>query len=74
MAGVMWFTKTHRCEGSLKAGIPIRHGKKSEFPWDGSIAWRLFRMEWGDDMEWYVQYVADIAYCPFCGKKLEEGE
>lgn len=66
---------THRCHGSLVAHTPIRFEKRFQymcFP-DDKKAWRLFYVHRDD--EYYdcvhVTPVAEITYCPFCGKKLE---
>jgi hypothetical protein len=65
---------THRCDGSLKAGVSIRYGKG----WfDNKNAWWMWKTV--SDDEWNLPVLAPIAkirFCPFCGQKLEapEGE
>ena len=62
---------THRCKGSLKAGISIRHGKG----WFEGNAWRMWKpitdSEWGTTV---LTPIAEIRFCPFCGQKLEAPE
>lgn len=70
--------KTHRCKGSLAAHIPIRKCMRIawlKYPGD-TIAWRLFKPRADDEVIGciYLDHVAAIAYCPFCGEKLPEVE
>lgn len=65
---------THRCKGSLKAGVSIRYGKGW---YDNQNAWRMW--ETVSDDEWNLPVLAPIAqirFCPFCGQELgvPEGE
>ena len=62
---------THRCRGSLKAGISIRYGKG----WFEGNAWRMWKpitdSEWGTTV---LTPITEIQFCPFCGQKLEAPE
>ena len=62
---------THRRKGSLAAHISIR---KCMWLYTGdTIAWRLFNLREDDEVIGiHIDHVAAIAYCPFCGGKLEE--
>lgn len=67
--------KTHRCEGSLKNELSIRYCKSHE-GWNINkndyIAWRLFENAYDYDYDSHYQsHIAEIKYCPFCGKKLK---
>lgn len=68
--------KTHRCKGSLAAHASIRQCVRFNlFKYIGdSIAWRLFTPREDDEVIGcvHLDYVAIIAYCPFCGEKLSE--
>lgn len=63
---------THRCKGSLKAGVSIRYG----MGWyDKQNAWQMWEPVIDD--EWITTVltpVAEIRFCPFCGQKLEVPE
>lgn len=59
---------THRCKGSLKAGIAIRYGKD----YFNRNAWRIWAPMLDD--EWIttrLESIAEIRFCPFCGQELE---
>ena len=59
---------THRCKGSLKAGVSIRYGKD----WSNKNAWRIWYPMIDD--EWtrtVLTSIAEIRFCPFCGQELE---
>lgn len=67
---------THRCEKSVKAGISIRHGYKSDWlkdvPGYETKGWQLRKIV--HDSEFWkpiLTNVCEIFYCPFCGEKLE---
>lgn len=68
--------ETHRCDGSLKNDCSIRKypadnsGLWPEWEHDGT--WNLFVRDL--DMDWdytYMEHVAPIEVCPFCGERLE---
>lgn len=66
--------KTHRCKESLKKQISIRYTNPYLF---SSLSkeenwWLLKSMEDFDYDCFYLQPIAPIQYCPFCGKKLEK--
>lgn len=64
--------ETHRCPGSLEQEVSIRHDKRYEGYRDYAPAWNLRTLE--HDSEYgsiFPRYRCEIAYCPFCGKKLE---
>lgn len=59
---------THRCAGSLANHMGIRWYPQA--PW-----WALVRWEpdWdGDPSRYYVETIATIHVCPWCGKRLDE--
>ena len=64
------FEANHRCEGSLNARCRVlknitRHGVTN-------LGWHLYYIY--DDFEYdsiYPLKVAEIKFCPFCGKELE---
>lgn len=65
---------THRCKGSLRAGVSIRFGRKYKgFTYAGDYEnWRLFMYLRDYDYDRiYEEYVTEITYCPFCGIKLK---
>ena len=67
--------KTHRCKDSLEARVSIRYGKRFDWDDESTNYWRLYKNGW--DSEWgsyYMEHIAVISYCPFCGEKLKEGE
>lgn len=66
--------KTHRCKGSLKAEVSIRYDYKytNLRLKDDYKHWRLFKSTLDNEWNKYLLHVAEIEYCPFCGKKLEE--
>lgn len=62
---------THRCKGSLEAGISIRYEKD----WFNRTAWWISAPMLDD--EWITTVltpIAEIRFCPFCGQKLEAPE
>ena len=66
---------THRCKGSLDAGISIRWEKRLEnLSLDNDwYAWRMSKYAYDFEYDVYVKHhFAEIKYCPFCGKLLEE--
>lgn len=66
---------THRCEGNRKAFCPIRYGKRYYWEDDAPDLWILYSMEYDyegcNPFKPYMNAVAEIKYCPFCGEKLE---
>lgn len=61
---------THRCKGSLTAGVPIRFQKTI---FDDKPKWWL--MDVYEDIDYLTTYltnVCKIKYCPFCGKELKK--
>lgn len=69
--------KSHRCEGSLAAHMSIRYDDNPDCLFlSHELCWRLRRVEcdYNSYDSIYLENVAQgIKYCPFCGKKLEEG-
>ena len=64
-------TITHRCRGSLKAGVSIRYEKD----WFEGNAWRMWRTVIDDErITTVLTPIAKIRFCPFCGQKLEAPE
>ena len=70
---------THRCKGSLKAGVSIRYA----YQWPYMLrspsekqAWRMITYGVGDEYMDTVIETSDteINFCPFCGQKLEAPE
>lgn len=62
---------THRCRGSLKAGISIRYGKD----WFEGNAWRMWKtITDSEGITTVLTPIAEIRFCPFCGQKLEVPE
>lgn len=60
---------THRCEGSLKAGISIRYSKPYEIEAFNTVhdkeEWRLFALQLDDEwMSYHLMHVAPIKFCP----------
>ena len=65
------FKATHRCEGSLNAGVPIRYRPENHYNSKSPYAWILCVIEW--DSEWGTYHhnrVTKIDFCPFCGQRL----
>lgn len=63
--------KTHRCEGSLKAGVSIRLNTYEYLSGDKKDKWELLINRY--DSEWdcyHLDFVAEIKLCPFCGEVL----
>lgn len=67
---------THRCQGSLDNKASIRFDYMSSISFRDDIrAWRLFVYRRDPEYDVCIKHhVAEIKYCPFCGKKLEEVE
>ena len=72
-------TITHRCNGSLKAGVSIRYA----YQWPYMLrspsekqAWRMITYGVGDEyMDTVIETShTEINFCPFCGQKLETPE
>ena len=61
------YTRTHRCEESLKRWCSIRLEK---WPHEKEAVWRLSQRTWNDYGDWCLGESIDILYCPFCGLKL----
>jgi hypothetical protein len=65
----------HKCDGSLKAEILIRHEKNYCWKAGQKEGWILYMMEYRpESLEPFVKkerFVAFIDHCPFCGEKLE---
>ena len=66
--------KTHRCKNSIKNGISIRYTNPYRYT---SLSnkedwWLLKAIKDFDYDSFYLQPIAIIQYCPFCGKKLEK--
>ena len=73
---------THRCRGSLKAGVSIRYAyQKIYWPYmlrspSEKQAWRMITYGVGDEyMDTVIETShTEINFCPFCGQKLEAPE
>lgn len=67
--------KTHRCDGSLRYGVSIRKNAASVY-WGETGAyhgWTLW--DRACDLEydcWHERCIGTIAFCPFCGERLED--
>lgn len=67
--------KTHRCEGSVNANVSIRkYTRTTPIVWKEDLnKWLLQSNEFDFDYDYhYLSTIAEIKYCPFCGKRLED--
>ena len=70
------YTKTHRCEGSVKAKAGIDYEKIFIGPMEeDGPDWHL--KLFGDEWTWETgkpvfAFLYPISFCPFCGEKLEK--
>ena len=60
---------THRCKGSLAAGVAIRF-QKAMFDYKPRW-WLMYPYDDVEHMTTYLTNVCVINYCPFCGRELE---
>lgn len=66
---------THRCEGGLNQGVSIRFTNRfGNWKVEGDYeAWRMFKAIQDTEFVcggYYMEHIAKINYCPFCGEKL----
>lgn len=66
--------KTHRCAGSLESRVSIRKdAKKDKYGKETIPGWTLWTREHDLEYDFYSEVrVGVIAYCPFCGAKMDE--
>ena len=62
---------THRCDGSLKAGISIRCWFETGMIGAKPVWWMLKLNSPDSCGAPMLDKIAKIKYCPFCGQKLE---
>ena len=64
--------ETHRCEGSLRRRCSIRKWLRKDWPTRRAGVWTLSVLELDVEWDyWHMHGVADIRFCPWCGKELE---
>lgn len=60
--------RTHRCPESVKNKMHIK--LKDELIYN-TDKWELYQAKYDFDYAtWYLQKIAEIKYCPFCGERL----
>lgn len=65
---------THRCNGSMKAGVSIRCRFETGMIGAKPVWWMLKFNPFDIFGEPTLEQIAKIKYCPFCGQKLEAPE
>lgn len=68
--------ESHRCEGSLESQCSIRryeHVPRLNMLYDDG-KWHLYMQNYDLDYCYtYMDHVAEVRFCPWCGKRLDEG-